>query len=130
MIEYGQYFDMAEYRLYLELLFVGFVLLSILFINNIFLYKQKITDYISLMLIFGIAMSAFEIIWTILDAFPNGCNLRLGVQLQSRVCALCAFLKPLSYRPFGLKAEENPYYYFLCAAFYSVFAGLSDNMVD
>lgn len=53
---------MIEQRLYLELLFVGAILLLILFVNNIFLYKQKLKDRISLMLIFAIAMSICEIL--------------------------------------------------------------------
>ena len=51
------------YRLYLELMFVGLILLSILLVNNIILYKQSIRERISMMLISGIAMSTFEIIW-------------------------------------------------------------------
>lgn len=60
---------MIEYSLYLELVFVGLILLVILFVNSIFLYKQKITDRISLMLIFGVAMNAFEIIWTLCELY-------------------------------------------------------------
>ena len=55
------------HRLYLELLFVGLVFLSIMLINNLFLYKQKLKDKISFMLIAGIATNVFEIIWTIFE---------------------------------------------------------------
>ena len=65
---------MIDFKLYLELLFIGTILLLILFINNIFLYKQKITGRISLMLIFGMAMCVCEIIWVICDA-NSGMNL-------------------------------------------------------
>lgn len=58
-------------RLYLELLFVGAILLGILFINNIFLYKQKLRDRVSLMLIFGVVMSVAEIIWTMCEIQQN-----------------------------------------------------------
>ena len=58
-------------RLYLELLFVGAILLIILLVNNIFLFKQKITDYISLMTIAGIVMCAFEIAWTAASGNPE-----------------------------------------------------------
>ena len=58
-------------RLYLELLFVGAILLGILFINNIFLYKQKLRDRVSLMLIFGVVMSVAEIIWTMCEIQHN-----------------------------------------------------------
>ena len=61
----------AEDRLYLELLFVGAILLIILLVNNILLYKQKITDYISLMTIAGIVMCAFEIAWTMVEKHPE-----------------------------------------------------------
>ncbi len=54
-------------RLFLELLAVAAILLSVLLINNIFLYKQKITDLISLMLISGIVMCALEISWALID---------------------------------------------------------------
>lgn len=64
-------------HLYLELLFVGAILLGILFINNIFLYKQKLSDRVSLLLIFGVVMSIAEIIWTVCEikADPALCGL-------------------------------------------------------
>ena len=61
----------AQDRLYLELLFVGAILLIILLVNNILLYKQKITDYISRMTIAGIVMCAFEIAWTMVEKHPE-----------------------------------------------------------
>ncbi|HAG03935.1 MAG TPA: serine/threonine-protein phosphatase [Lachnospiraceae bacterium] len=63
-------------RLFLELLFVAAILLVILLINNIFLYKQKLTDFISLMLVSGIAMCVFEIVWTV---FEGNANLRIPI---------------------------------------------------
>lgn len=62
---------MIATQLFLELLAVGAFLLSVLLINNIFLYKQKITDLISLMLISGIVMCAFEIGWALIDGHPK-----------------------------------------------------------
>ena len=62
---------MLTYRLYLELLFVGLILLLILFINNMVLYKHSIRDRISMMLISDIAMSIFEIIWAFFVEHPN-----------------------------------------------------------
>lgn len=56
---------MIALNLYLALLSVGLILLVILFINNISLYKRKLKDRISLLLIFGIAMSLFEILWSV-----------------------------------------------------------------
>lgn len=53
--------------LYLELLVVAMTLLGILFFNNLVLYKQKVFDLISLMLISGIAMCALEFAWTVFD---------------------------------------------------------------
>jgi hypothetical protein len=54
-------------RLLMEILLVSAILMAILIANNIFLYKQKIKDSISLMLIFGIAKCAFETLWTLFD---------------------------------------------------------------
>ena len=62
---------MIASRLFLELLAVSAILMGILLVNNIFLYKQKITDLISLMLISGIIMCAFEIAWTLIDGYPK-----------------------------------------------------------
>lgn len=56
-------------RLLMVIMLVSAILMAILLVNNIFLYKQKFKDYISLMLIFGIAKCAFETlwIWTLFD---------------------------------------------------------------
>ena len=50
-------------RLLMVIMLVSAILMAILLVNNIFLYKQKFKDYISLMLIFGIAKCAFETLW-------------------------------------------------------------------
>ena len=60
-----------ELGLYLELLFAGAILLTILFFNSIFLYKQKLTDRISMMLFFAVAMSLSEIGWTLSEGNAN-----------------------------------------------------------
>lgn len=62
---------MMATQLYLELLSVAAILLGVLLINNIFLYKQKISDRISIMLISGIVMCAFEIAWALIDGHPE-----------------------------------------------------------
>lgn len=62
---------MIATRLFLELLAVAAILLGVLLVNNIFLYKQKISDLISLMLISGIAMCAMEIVWALIDGKPE-----------------------------------------------------------
>jgi hypothetical protein len=49
------------------LLFSGTILLLILGINNIFLYKQKLTDRITQMLFFAMIMVLAEIGWSYLD---------------------------------------------------------------
>ena len=54
-------------KLYIELLALGFVLMVMLFVNNIFLYKQKVTDLISVMLMAGMSMGAFELLWGFFD---------------------------------------------------------------
>ena len=60
-------------RLFMEIMLISAFLMAILLINNIFLYKQKVKDYISLMLIFGIAKCALETLWTLFDGsdVPN-----------------------------------------------------------
>ena len=58
-------------RLFLEILFIAAFLMGLLFINNIFLYKQKLKEYISLMLISGIVTCAFEIAWVLVDKHPE-----------------------------------------------------------
>ena len=79
---------MIAERLFLELLFVAAVLLGVLLANNIFLYKQKVSDLISLMLISGIAMCGFEIMWTLVDGNPN-----LRMLTYVAICCYCvAFL--------------------------------------
>ena len=54
-------------RLFLEILFIGVILTTVMFVNNIFLYKQKIRDLISLMLISDIVTCTLEILWAIID---------------------------------------------------------------
>lgn len=56
-----------ETCLALELLCAASILLVILFTNSIFLYKQKITDRISMMLLFAVVMSLSEIAWGLCD---------------------------------------------------------------
>ena len=77
---------MIEFKLYVELLFVCAILLLILFINNIFLYRQKIRSRISLMLIFGLVMCVSEIIWVLCEEHAD---LRLDVLTYIGSCAYC-----------------------------------------
>ena len=57
--------------LYLELLFIAIILLGILFINNIVLYKQKLKDRISVMLLTAVVLGCFEILWTLCEGNPQ-----------------------------------------------------------
>ena len=57
--------------LYRELLSVAMILLGILLINNLVLYKQKLKDRLSLMLLFAVVMCGFEILWTFCDGHPQ-----------------------------------------------------------
>ena len=57
--------------LYLEMLFVAVILLGILFINNIVLYKQKLRDRISVMLLTAVILGCFEILWALCDGNPK-----------------------------------------------------------
>ena len=60
-----------ESCLYMSILFVGAILLVILYTNSIFLYKQKITDRVSKMLLFAVVMSLSEIIWSLCEGIPG-----------------------------------------------------------
>ena len=75
--------NVAEH-LFLEILFVAAILTSVLLRNNIFLYKQKISDRISLMLISCIATCVFEILWVIIEGHPQ-----LSVLAYICVCCYC-----------------------------------------
>lgn len=95
-------------RLFLKLLFVAVVLLVVLFVNNIFLYKQKITDLISLMLISGIVMCVFEFLWTAVDGRPQ-----LKVLAYISACGYClafvifaAYLNLYLIRRFGIRPKK------------------------
>ena len=57
--------------LYKEVLFVAMILLSILLVNNLVLYKQKLKDRLSLMLLNAVIMCAFEIVWVFCEKHPN-----------------------------------------------------------
>ena len=61
----------TDFKLYIEILFIGLIILTILYINSIFLYKQKLTDRITLMLLFSVIMSASEILWSLFDGHPD-----------------------------------------------------------
>ena len=61
----------TDYRLYMELIFAAAVVLAILFVNNIFLYKQKITNHISLMVLSTIVMCGAEILWALFEGHPE-----------------------------------------------------------
>ena len=61
----------AADRLFLEVLFAAAILMTILFINNIFLYRQKVRDRISMMLISGISTCVFEILWDVIEGYPE-----------------------------------------------------------
>ena len=53
--------------LYRELLFASTILLVILLVNNLVLYRQKLTSHFSMMLLCGAAMCAFEVLWDVFD---------------------------------------------------------------
>ena len=57
--------------LYLELLVVAVILIGILFINNIVLYKQKLKDRISVMLLTSVILGCFEILWASCEEHPK-----------------------------------------------------------
>ena len=57
--------------LYLELLVVAVILIGILFINNIVLYKQKLKDRISVMLLTSMILGCFEILWASCEEHPD-----------------------------------------------------------
>ena len=76
--------------LYLELLVVAMTLLGVLFFNNLVLYKQKVFDLISFMLISGIVMCALEIAWTAFDGHPD-LKILSYIAVSAYAVALIAF---------------------------------------
>ena len=63
----NMYVQLLVDSLYRELLFTSMILLVILLINNLALYRQKLTSHFSMMLLCGTAMCAFELLWDVLD---------------------------------------------------------------
>ena len=61
----------VTYRLYMELIFAAAVILAVLLVNNIFLYKQKITNLISLMVLSAFVMTCAEILWAVFEGHPE-----------------------------------------------------------
>ena len=61
--------------LYRQMLFVALILLAILLLNNIVLYKQKLSDRLSIMLLCSVSMCAFEILWEFCSGTPALCAL-------------------------------------------------------
>ena len=60
-------------------------MLAIMYVNSIFLYKQKLTDRVSLMLSFALAMSLSEIGWVICEGNANLCMITyISTMLQRR----------------------------------------------
>ena len=57
--------------LFREMLFVAMILLGVLLFNNLVLYKQKITERLTLMLLFALIMCSFEILWDFCDNNPR-----------------------------------------------------------
>lgn len=57
--------------LYREALLIAMILLGIMLYNNLVLYRQKISDRVSLMLLFGVAICAFEILWAYCSGHPS-----------------------------------------------------------
>ena len=61
--------------LYREILIISVVLIIILLINNLVLFKQKLTSLFSLMLLFGLVACVAELILDILDGDPQKTSL-------------------------------------------------------
>ena len=61
--------------LYREILIISVVLIIILLINNLVLFKQKLTSLFSLMLLFGLEACVAELILDILDGDPQKTSL-------------------------------------------------------
>lgn len=58
-------------NLYRELLFGGLFLLIIMLYNSLVVYKRKLSDNMSLMLLAGAVMCAFEILWDYCDGHKD-----------------------------------------------------------
>lgn len=57
--------------LYRETLFIAMILLGIMLFNSLVLYRRKLSDYISLMLLACTIVCAFEILWDYCDGKPT-----------------------------------------------------------
>ena len=96
-------------RLFMETLLVSAILMAILIANNIFLYKQKIKDSISLMLIFGIAKCVFEILWTVFDKnskVPNVLKYTSAGGYCVAFLILAVYLNRYLIERFGIKMKK------------------------
>ncbi|MCR5402760.1 MAG: hypothetical protein K6E91_02955 [Butyrivibrio sp.] len=95
--------------LYLEQLIYALLLEIILFVLNITIYKRKLFDYVSLMILSGICMVIMESLWTICDGNPvlqvltylGGCGYALST--LTFVISLNRFLND----QFGLRFEKK-----------------------
>ena len=56
-------------NLYRELLFTSVILMVILLVNNLALYRQKLTSHFSMTLLCGAAMCVFEVLWDVFDDY-------------------------------------------------------------
>ncbi|MBQ7743314.1 MAG: SpoIIE family protein phosphatase [Lachnospiraceae bacterium] len=56
---------------YSELYLTALILLIIMLHNTLFIYRRKLSDYLSIMLIFAIIMCVFELLSEYLDGSPN-----------------------------------------------------------
>lgn len=62
--------DMVN-ALYSELYLTALILLIIMLYNTLFVYRRKLSDYLSIMLILAIIMCVFELLCEYLDGLPN-----------------------------------------------------------
>ena len=110
--------------LYRLLLFVAMTLLGTLLINNLVLYKQKLSDRISLMLLFGVIMCSFELLWTFCDGFFPQLKALSYIGAGGYLVAFLAFAITLN-RYILNRFDRLPKSRFLTALFYLVPFGIN-----
>ena len=111
--------------LYRLLLFVAMALLGTLFMNNLVLYKQKLRDRISLMLLFGVVMCSFELLWTFCDGYFPQLKALSYIGAGGYLVAFLAFAITLN-RYILNRFDRLPKSRFLTALFYLVPFGIFD----
>ena len=104
--------------LYRVLLMTAMILLAVLLYNNLVLYRRKLSDRLSLMLLSAVVMCAFELLWNCCGGHPN---LRLLSYIGSCGYAIAFLLFGATFNWFFLEQFDlTPRKKWLRALFYEI----------